>query len=248
VLLVVKPCSPKVRLAAERLTAGAVPVPDSAIVWGLPAALSVIVTIPVLVPVALGVNVTGRRQLAPASSELPQVLASAKSPVTAIPLIQSALVPVLLIVTDWAGLVVSQFCQGKVNVRLERETTGAVPVPNRVTLCGLPAALSVIVTAAFRAPTAVGVKVTLIVQLAFGATGLPAAQVVPVASAKSPALAPVNPTLVKVRFAVPLLVTVTVCAALVVVTTCAGKFRLAGARTIPGAVPVPVRGTVWGLP
>lgn len=40
------------------------------------------------------------------------------------------------------------------------------PVPCKVTLCGLPAALSVMVTAPLRVPLSVGVKVTLTVQLA----------------------------------------------------------------------------------
>ena len=60
-------------------------------------------------------------------------------------------------------------------------------------------------------PEVVGVKVTLIVQMALGATGDPQVFV----SAK-PALAAM---LVKVRGAVPVLVTVTVCGALVEFTT-----------------------------
>ena len=47
-------------------------------------------------------------------------------------------------------------------------TTGAVlvPVPVNDTACGLPVALSLTVTAPERAPVAVGVKLTLMVQLA----------------------------------------------------------------------------------
>src|SRR5215472_13188435 len=41
-----------------------------------------------------------------------------------------------------------------------------IPVPVRLAICGLPGALSVTVRSPFRAPIAVGVKVTLIVQLA----------------------------------------------------------------------------------
>src|ERR1700730_1216394 len=44
------------------------------------------------------------------------------------------------------------------------------PVPLRVMVCGLPVALSAMETAAELAPTAMGVKVTLIVQLAAGAS------------------------------------------------------------------------------
>ena len=46
-------------------------------------------------------------------------------------------------------------------------------VPVRLTVWGLPVALSVRVTAALRTPLAVGVKVTLIVQLAPAATLAP---------------------------------------------------------------------------
>ena len=60
-------------------------------------------------------------------------------------------------------------------------------------------------------PEAEGVKVTLIVQMALGATGDPQVFV-----AVKPALATM---LVKVRGALPVLVTVTVCAALVEFTT-----------------------------
>jgi hypothetical protein len=61
---------------------------------------------------------------------------------------------------------------------------GAVPVPVRDTLCGLPEALSLTVTDPARIPTTVGVKVTLIEQLA------PTASVVPhvFVSAKLPVL------------------------------------------------------------
>jgi hypothetical protein len=66
-----------------------------------------------------------------------------------------------------------------------------------------------------RAPLAVGVNVTLITQLPLAATGAPVLQVVLLAAtAKSPVAA----MLVKVRDAVPLLVTVTALAALVVPT------------------------------
>jgi hypothetical protein len=47
------------------------------------------------------------------------------------------------------------------------------PAPVRLTLCGLPVALSVIVIVPGWLPTAVGVKVTLMEQLAPGATEAP---------------------------------------------------------------------------
>jgi hypothetical protein len=58
----------------DKVTAGAVPVPVRAAVWGLFAALSVMVTLADLAPVAVGLNVTLMEQLAPAATLAPQVL------------------------------------------------------------------------------------------------------------------------------------------------------------------------------
>ena len=70
-------------------------------------------------------------------------------------------------------------------------------------------------TAAVRVPVAVGLKVTLIVQLAPAATELPQVFV----WAKSPALVPVTEMPLIVSAALPVLLNVTVCAELVVLTT-----------------------------
>ena len=85
-------------------------------------------------------------------------------------------------------------------------TAGAVPVPVRLTVCGLPVALSVRVTAAVRVPLAVGVKVTLIVQLAPAATELPHVLV----CAKSPGFVPVSARLVTLKAELPVLFSVMV--------------------------------------
>jgi hypothetical protein len=60
----------------------------------------------------------------------------------------------------------------KVNVAAERLTMEAVPVPVRVTVCGLLVALSAIVTEALRLRIAVGVNFTVIVQVPFAVTVL----------------------------------------------------------------------------
>ncbi len=91
-------------------------------------------------------------------------------------LMLSVAVPLLVSVTACAALVVPTCWLLKVSVVLERVTAGAVaatPVPVRLTLCGLPAALSVIDTVPVRVPVAVGVKVTLMVQLAPATTEAP---------------------------------------------------------------------------
>ena len=89
-----------------------------------------------------------------------------------------------------------------------------MPVPERLTVCGLALALSVMLTEALRVPEAEGVKVTLIVQLAPAATELPHALV----CAKSPGLVPETAMPVMLRVALPVLRRVTVPAVLVVLT------------------------------
>ena len=83
--------------------------------------------------------------------------------------------PVLLRVTVCVVLVVPTGWLPKgrlVGERLTRAAVG-VPLPERLTLCGLPLALSVMLSEAVRLPLAEGVNVTLIVQLAPAASELP---------------------------------------------------------------------------
>ena len=88
----------------------------------------------------------------------------------------------------------------------ERLTAAAVPLPERLTVCGLPLALSVMLTEAVRLPLAAGVKVTVMVQLALAATELPQVLV----WAKSLALVPVSARLVMLKAALPVLLRVRV--------------------------------------
>ena len=81
------------------------------------------------------------------------------------------------------------------------EMVMSVPSPDKVTACGLPGALSEIVMAPARAPVAVGVNVTVIMQEELA--GTPLAQVS--VSAKSPLAL----MLVKVSAALPVLLKVT---------------------------------------
>jgi len=62
------------RLLGDRLTVAEVPVPLRPRDWGLPLALSVKLTEADRLPVAVGSNVTLIEQLAPAATEVPQVL------------------------------------------------------------------------------------------------------------------------------------------------------------------------------
>ncbi len=97
-----------------------------------------------------------------------------------------------------------------------KETVDAArPMPLRETVCGLPVALSVMLTDALRWPVAVGVKVTLMVQFAPALTLEPQVLV----SAKSPGFVPAMLMLVIVSVPLPVFVSVTVLAILVVPTT-----------------------------
>jgi hypothetical protein len=96
-------------------------------------------------------------------------------------------------------------------------TAKSTPTPDRVTACVLPTTLlllSVKVSVALRVPVAVGVMVTLTVQVPLGTTVAPV-QVSAVLT-KSLAFVPPSVTAVIVRLTVPVLVTVSVWAALVV--------------------------------
>jgi hypothetical protein len=124
------------------------PVPAKAIVWGLLGALSVMVTVPYLLPTAVGVNVTLMMQLAPTLRLAPQVLLAAKSPVAARFVITTVVVPALVRVAFWDALLTPT--GSPVKVRVAGETVavaGDAGVPVSRTTCGLPAAPSVMVKA-----------------------------------------------------------------------------------------------------
>jgi hypothetical protein len=99
---------------------------------------------------------------------------------------------------------------------LEGETpaTVEVPIPVRLTVWGLPVALSVTTMVAARLPLAAGEKVTLMVQLAPAATLDPQLLI----WAKSPALLPETAMLVMLKATLPELVRVTALVVLVVLT------------------------------
>lgn len=95
-------------------------------------------------------------------------------------------------------------------------------VPVNVTVCGLPAALSGIESTAERDPLAAagGVNVTMIRQVPFAGTLAPLVHVVPLAITKSVEFVPERlGAPVMFSAALPVFLTVTVCAALVVVTS-----------------------------
>src|SRR5439155_14169060 len=123
----------------------------------------------------------------------------------------------LLVPTSWVA---------KVKLVGKRVASGPeiTPVPLRLTLWGLPVALSLTVTVPVRLPVVAGLKTTLNVQLAPAASVL--VQVAPGPKKKLPA---VWVMLMIVNVAVPVFFSVTTCAALAVTTLCFRKLNAVGA-------------------
>jgi hypothetical protein len=134
---------------------GARPVPETVVLWGEPAALSVTVTDAVAAEATVGVKMTATLQEDPAARVVPQVPATAKDvgfvPVSVMLVMFSAAFPVFERVMFCAGLDAPTTVFASVNEAGERLTTGAgagMPVPLNATLCGEPVALSAILIAA----------------------------------------------------------------------------------------------------
>jgi len=136
--------------------------------------LSVIVMLPVRDHTAVGVNVTLIAHADPAAREVPQVFVCEKSPVATMPLILRVPLPVLLSVMVCGELLAPTKVPPKLrldpppvgNVPGENVATPAVPTPVTLAVCGLPEALSSTSKVSDSVPVFVGVKLTLIVQLA----------------------------------------------------------------------------------
>ena len=127
------------------------------------------------------------------------------------------------------------------------ELVADAPVPESVTLRGEPGALSVMVTAAPRAPVAVGVNVTVTVQFVPAARLLGQLLLWP----KSPAFAPVITMLDMLSDAEPVLLSVKLCDPLDVPTFWLPNVRLEAPRLAPGdavELPVPPNETECGDP
>lgn len=136
--------APNERLVAERVTGavGATPVPLNAMLCGDVVALSVMVIAAFNAPAVLGAKWPWMVQLVPTARLVPQVLANTKEdalvPVTAMLLIDSAAVPVLVIVTDWDTLEVSRSTEPNERLVADRVTGAATPVPLKAMFCGEP--------------------------------------------------------------------------------------------------------------
>ena len=108
------------------------------------------VSVPVRVPARTGVKLTLTLQLLPEVRD-EQLVVSAKSPVAVTLLTLTAVVPVFVTVTVWPTLVVPTVAVPRFRLPAER-VTAALPVPLRLTVCGLFGALSLNVSVPEAAP------------------------------------------------------------------------------------------------
>jgi hypothetical protein len=186
--------------------------------------LSVIVTVAVRDPVAVGAKLQPAVQLCPFCRLAGQPQVWGKSAVgddTAILLIVAPLVFVMVIVCE--ALVVPSNCFPKASDVTERVRGGGPPVPLSAAVWGLLASVSATVNTPLRAPVVVGANMTLMLQDPPGGTLRPALQLVDAAMLKSP----LAETLVIVISALWPLVSFTGWVALVP-TVWVPKFRLLG--------------------
>jgi hypothetical protein len=219
-------------------TAVAVPVPVRATVCGDPVALSAIESEADRAPAAAGLNSTETVQLAAAANEVVQVFAEIRKeeefvPVRVSDVSVSAEVPEFFTVTTCAAVVDPTVVDAKFRLLGDSVTAAAAaPVPDRVTVCGDPVALSAIDNEAVNAPAAAGLNSTETVQLAAAAN-----EVVQVFAEirKEEEFVPVRVSDVSVSAEVPEFFTVTTCAAVVTPTVVAAKVRLVGDSVTAGA-------------
>ena len=138
------------------------PVPLSVTVCKLPPELSVIVSIPLRVPLVVGLKKTSMEQLELTASVLPQAFTVPKSAaLTATVVIVSAILPVLVKVTLCGRLELPTYWSGKLMLEGVRVTSAPKPVPVRGTVIAWLKELLATLIAALRAPGTTGVKVTV---------------------------------------------------------------------------------------
>src|SRR5882672_1997345 len=197
---------------------------------GLLYALSVMTMLPPRDHTTVGLNRTVIVQDDPAATGAVQLLVCEKSPVATMLVTVKFAVPELVTVTGADALLIPTNTPVKLSPMGERVTAGAVPVPLKGTDCGLPAALSVILTVDDRFPVLVGVEVTLIAQLAFGARN--DGQVLVCEKSTVLTVAILMP--VRDKDAFPVFVSVTTCGVLAMPTCWLPKLTLVGDKVTTG--------------
>ena len=194
-----------------------VPVPDNETICGLSVALSTMTSVAVLLPTAVGVNVTVIVQLPPPATPPPHVLLVRKSLVLAlIEVMPSDPTPLVVSVMDCPELTPPTGCAMKLRLVAESVTAGgARPTPVSGTLRGLCAELSKICSDADKLPIASGTKTMLNVQVWPTAKLWFCWQLI-VEMTKLVGFVPVTEKPFTVNGALPVFVKLTVCVALVV--------------------------------
>lgn len=207
------------------------------------AALSLTDSDPVVVPVAVGLKTTLIVHFAFSAKLLPQVVVeTAKAPVVEMLMLFKLTFCSFIKVNTLAALVVPTFVLANVaDVGVSFACT--MPMPVSDTACGLPVALSVKESVPVFAPSAVGLKVTLTLQVLVIASVAP--QVL--AEIAKPELATM---LVMSRVAVPVFFRITDLAVLVVGTATSPKARDVGVRVtvVPVVLPTVTLTAVEGMP
>jgi hypothetical protein len=138
-----------------------VPIPVKATLCGLPAASSLIVRIPLLVPLAVGWKTTASEQVPPGASTV-QLLVWLKSPVTEVFETLSAMLPLLVKVMVCAALAEVTTAEPKSKVVAESNATAPDPDPVSGIVIWPGVALEEITTLPVRAPSPLGVKLMAI--------------------------------------------------------------------------------------
>jgi hypothetical protein len=164
-----------------------------------------------------------------AASDVPQVVAEMANPLALVPVMVSperviAVLSLFVSVTVFAALVLLRTCLPKARVVTE-VVAWATPVPAREIVCGLFVAPSATESVAVMAPVAAGVNVMLMVHEAWAASDVPQ---VFAEMANALALVPVMVSPERVMAVLSLFVSVAFFAALVLLTPCLPKDRVAG--------------------
>jgi len=224
----------KLSEAGAAATSGATPMPDTMMVFGELAALEVIVMLPLSAAAAFGAKIRFNTQALPGAILIgaavsgappaiepkphqcagfgagPLVVSGKRLALLWVMLVRvSVALPLLVMATGCTLLPAPTVVFGKEVVPLTA-IAGAEPVPASMIVCGEPGASVVMVRLPLAAPEATGENVNEMVQLPAGATTV---QVLP-----EIANGPLIVVLATVIEEVPLLVTVSACGALVVVT------------------------------
>jgi hypothetical protein len=172
-------------------------------------------------------------QLAPTAREFPQALSWLKSEagLATTLLIVSGPGPLFVSLTFWLSPEVPTYWPGKVTLDGVMVSIKDAPVPVRATVCVPPGAVSVTTSDALSGPKAVGVKVTLMVQLLFA----PRDEGQLLVCEKSVLFALLIWIEVMLNGRLPMFVRVTTCGLLVIPTVSLPKAKLAGASFANGS-------------